>query len=90
MFRRCEAYCRFLNATNEFAESLVVMRTDAELRSVERAGALSTSASSQMQLGRFEDALADVHAGRPASIHLPVARWTWMIGAGWTYVADGP
>jgi DNA-binding winged helix-turn-helix (wHTH) protein/tetratricopeptide (TPR) repeat protein len=76
-----EAYCRFLNATNAFAESLVAC---ARALSFDpwNGIALYHIGVAQMQLGRFEDALASFE--RADQFDTPtVARWTWLLGAGW-------
>jgi DNA-binding winged helix-turn-helix (wHTH) protein/tetratricopeptide (TPR) repeat protein len=82
-----EAYCRFLNATNEFVESLVACARTLSFDPW-NGPVLYNIGLSQLQLGRFEDALATFkQADRfdtPA-----VSRWTWMIGAGWAYVLMG-
>lgn len=77
-----EVYCRFLNATNEFVQSLVAC-----------AGALAFDpwdgmalfhiGLAQLQLGRFEEALATFkQADRYDTPQ--VSRWTWPLGAGMT------
>jgi DNA-binding winged helix-turn-helix (wHTH) protein/tetratricopeptide (TPR) repeat protein/TolB-like protein len=82
-----EAYCRFLNATNEFAESLVVCARTLNFDPWNGL-ALYHIGVAQLQLGRFEDALATFkQADRfdtPA-----VSRWTWLLGVGWSYVMMG-
>ena len=76
-----ETYCRFLSATNHFAESLV---TCARVLSFDpwHGGALYLVGLGQIFLGRFEDALATFQQAdrfdTPA-----VSRWTWLLGAGW-------
>ncbi|MEW6645288.1 MAG: winged helix-turn-helix domain-containing protein [Pseudomonadota bacterium] len=84
-----EAYCRFLNATNHFVESLV---TCARVLSFDpwHGGALYLVGLGQINLGRFEDALATFEQAdrydTPA-----VSRWTWLLGAGWaTMMMDRP
>jgi Tfp pilus assembly protein PilF len=76
-----EAYCRFLNATNEFVESLVACARALNLDPWNGI-ALYHIGLAQVQLGRFDDALATfVQAD---SFDTPrVSRWTWKIGAGW-------
>jgi len=82
-----EAYCRFLNATNEFVESLVACGK-ALAFDPWNGIALYHVGLAQLQLGRFEDALATFkQADRfdtPA-----VSRWTWLLGAGWSYALMG-
>jgi Tfp pilus assembly protein PilF len=76
-----EAYCRFLNATNEFVESLVAC---ARALNVDpwNGMALYHIGLAQLQLGRFEDALATFQ--QADRFDTPrVSRWTWKIGAGW-------
>ncbi len=76
-----EAYCRFLNATNQFVESLVAC---ARALNVDpwNGMALYHIGLAQLQLGRFEDALATFQ--QADRFDTPrVSRWTWMIGAGW-------
>lgn len=76
-----ETYCRFLSATNHFAESLV---TCARVLSFDpwNGGALYLVGLGQIFLGRFDDALATFQQAdrfdTPA-----VSRWTWLLGAGW-------
>ncbi|SEE58084.1 DNA-binding winged helix-turn-helix (wHTH) domain-containing protein [Rhizobiales bacterium GAS188] len=74
------AYCRFLTATNRFAESLV---TCAKALSFDPwdGTALFQTGLSLMQLGRFEDALASFL--QADQFDTPqVSRWTWLLGAG--------
>ncbi len=76
-----EAYCRFLNATNEFVESLVAC---ARALNVDpwNGMALYHIGLAQLQLGRFDDALATFQ--QADRFDTPrVSRWTWMVGAGW-------
>jgi DNA-binding winged helix-turn-helix (wHTH) protein/tetratricopeptide (TPR) repeat protein len=76
-----EAYCRFLNATTRFAESLVVC---AQALSFDpwNGIALYHIGLAQLQLGRFEDALATFR--QADEFDTPqVSRWTWLVGAGW-------
>jgi tetratricopeptide (TPR) repeat protein len=79
-----EAYCRFLNATNHFTESLVAC---ARALSFDpwNGLALYHIGLAQIQLGRFEDALATFK--RADQFDAPeVSRWTWLLGAGWAYM----
>ena len=83
-----EAYCRFLNATNQFSASLVAC---AKALSFDpwNGIALFHIGLGQIQTGRFEDALATFK--QADRFDTPqVSRWTWMIGAGWANHADGP
>jgi DNA-binding winged helix-turn-helix (wHTH) protein/tetratricopeptide (TPR) repeat protein len=79
-----EAYCRFLNATNEFAESLVacarVLNFDPW-----NGLALYHIGLAQMQLGRLEDALATFKQADRFDTPL-VSRWTWRLGVGMIYL----
>ncbi len=82
-----EAQCRFLSATNAFAESLV---TCGQVLSFDPWDglALYLIGLGQLHLGRFEDALktfeeADLY-DTPA-----VSRWTWLLGAAWANVFLG-
>lgn len=76
-----EAYCRFLNATNQFTQSLVACAQ--ALRFDPWNGvALYHIGLAQLQLGRFEDSMATFE--RADEFDTPaVARWTWLVGAGW-------
>ena len=82
-----EAYCRFLNATNQFRESLVAC---ARALSFDpwNGIALYHVGLAQIQTGRFEDALATFK--QADRFDTPqVSRWTWMIGAGWANMLMG-
>ncbi len=76
-----EAYCRFLNATNHFVESLVAC---ARALSFDpwNGLALYHIGLAKIQLGRFEEALETF---KEADRHdtPQVSRWTWLLGAGW-------
>ncbi|WP_152093040.1 winged helix-turn-helix domain-containing protein [Rhizobium dioscoreae] len=76
-----DIYCRFLTATNQFSESLVACGRALSLNPWDGA-ALFQLGLTQIQLGRFEDALATFELAdrfdTPA-----VSRWTWLLGAGW-------
>ncbi|MGO4686095.1 winged helix-turn-helix domain-containing protein [Hyphomicrobium sp. 2TAF46] len=82
-----ETYCRFLSATNRFLESLVAC---ARVLSFDpwHGGALYLIGLGQINLGRFEDALATFQQAdrfdTPA-----VSRWTWLLGAGWANLLMG-
>jgi DNA-binding winged helix-turn-helix (wHTH) protein/tetratricopeptide (TPR) repeat protein len=76
-----EAYCRFLNTTNHFVDSLVAC---ARALSFDPWNGLILYhlGLAQIQLGRFEDALATFK--QADRFDTPeVSRWTWLIGAGW-------
>ncbi|MEH2558866.1 DNA-binding winged helix-turn-helix (wHTH) protein/Flp pilus assembly protein TadD [Bradyrhizobium algeriense] len=82
-----EAHCRFLNATNQFSASLVAC---ARALSFDpwNGIALYHVGLAQIQLGRFEDALATFK--QADRFDTPqVSRWTWMIGAGWANMLMG-
>ncbi|NVO14457.1 MAG: winged helix-turn-helix domain-containing protein [Rhodoplanes sp.] len=76
-----ETYCRFLSATNRFAESLVAC---ARALSFDpwNGLALYLVGLGQLHLGRFEDALATFRQADRFDTP-PVSRWTWLLGAGW-------
>ncbi len=82
-----EAYCRFLNATNQFRASLVAC---ARALSFDpwNGIAIYHVGLAQIQTGRFEDALATFKQadrfGTPQ-----VSRWTWLLGAGWANMLMG-
>jgi DNA-binding winged helix-turn-helix (wHTH) protein/Flp pilus assembly protein TadD len=82
-----EAYCRFLNATNQFRASLV---TCARALSFDpwNGIALYHVGLAQIQTGRFEDALATFKQANRFDTP-QVSRWTWMIGAGWANMLMG-
>jgi tetratricopeptide (TPR) repeat protein len=76
-----EAYCRFLNATNAFVDSLVACARTLSLDPWDGM-ALYHIGLAQIQLGRFEDALATFQ--QADRFNTPeVSRWTWLLGAGW-------
>ena len=79
-----EAYCRFLNVSNDFAESLVgcarVLNFDPW-----NGLALYHIGLAQLQLGRFEDAITTFQRADSYDTP-PVSRWTWRLGLGMTYV----
>ena len=73
-------YCRFLTATNQFAESLVACARALSLNPWDGT-ALFHLGLTQVQLGRFEDALATFE--QADRFDTPdVSRWTWLLGAG--------
>jgi len=79
-----ETQCRFLATTNHFVESLV---TCGKVLSHDpwNGVALYLMGLSQVFLGRFDDALASFE--RATHFDTPqVARWTWALGIGWTYL----
>jgi DNA-binding winged helix-turn-helix (wHTH) protein/Flp pilus assembly protein TadD len=82
-----ETYCRFLSATNRFAESLVACART--LRFDPWNGqALYLVGLGQLHLGRFDDALATFR--QADQFDTPqVSRWTWLLGAGWANVIMG-
>jgi tetratricopeptide (TPR) repeat protein len=82
-----EAYCRFLNATNEFVESLVVCAR-ALAFDPWNGMALYHIGLAQLPLGRFEDALATFKQADRFDTP-PVSRWTWLLGAGVSYLMMG-
>jgi Flp pilus assembly protein TadD len=82
-----EAYCRFLNATNQFRASLVAC---ARALSFDpwNGIALYHIGLAQIQTGRFEDALATFR--QADRFDTPqVSRWTWLVGAGWANMMMG-
>ena len=77
-----EAYCRFLNATNYFVESLVACARTLSFDPWNGL-ALYHIGLAHVQLGRFEEALARFRqADRFDTPQL--SRWTWLLGAGMT------
>ncbi|WP_454917032.1 winged helix-turn-helix domain-containing protein [Xanthobacter sediminis] len=82
-----EAYCRFLTATDQFPESLV---TCAKALSFDpwNGAILYNIGLSQIQLGRFEDALATFELADRFDTP-EVSRWTWLLGAGWACLLMG-
>ena len=82
-----EAYCRFLNATNEFVDSLVACARTLNFDPWD-GSALTHIGLAQLQLGRFEDAVATFkQADRYDTPQ--VARWTWKLDLGLTYLVMG-
>jgi DNA-binding winged helix-turn-helix (wHTH) protein/tetratricopeptide (TPR) repeat protein len=82
-----QAYCRFLNATNEFTESLVACARTLAFDPW-NGMALYHMGLAQLPLGRFEDALATFkQADRYDTPE--VSRWTWLLGAGVSYLMMG-
>jgi DNA-binding winged helix-turn-helix (wHTH) protein/tetratricopeptide (TPR) repeat protein/TolB-like protein len=82
-----EAYCRFLNATNEFVESLVACARTLSFDPWNGL-ALYHIGLAQLHLGRFEDGLATFR--QADRFDTPqVSRWTWLLGAGWANLLLG-
>ena len=82
-----EAYCRFLTTTNQFVESLVACARTLSFDPWNGL-ALYHIGLAQLQLGRFEDALATFK--QADRFDTPqVSRWTWQLGAGLTYLVMG-
>jgi DNA-binding winged helix-turn-helix (wHTH) protein/tetratricopeptide (TPR) repeat protein len=82
-----EAYCRFLNATNEFVQSLVACARTLAFDPWDGM-ALYHIGLAQLPLGRFEDALATFK--QADRFDTPkVSRWTWLLGAGVSYLMMG-
>lgn len=82
-----EAHCRYLSTTNRFVESLVACGK-VLARDPWDGIALYLIGLSQVFLGRFDDALATFKQADSFDTP-PVARWTWAIGAGFTYLLMG-
>jgi tetratricopeptide (TPR) repeat protein len=82
-----EAYCRLLNATNEFVESLVACARTLAFDPWDGM-ALYHMGLAQLPLGRFEDALATFKQADRFDTP-PVSRWTWLLGAGVSYLMMG-
>ncbi|MBX9649502.1 MAG: winged helix-turn-helix domain-containing protein [Xanthobacteraceae bacterium] len=82
-----EAYCRFLNATNQFRASLVAC---ARALSFDpwNGIAIYHVGLAQIQTGRFEDALATFQQAERFDTP-QVSRWTWLVGAGWANLMMG-
>ncbi len=77
-------YCRFLTVTNQFSESLVACARALSLNPWDGT-ALFHLGLTQIQLGRFEDALATF--AQADRFDTPdVSRWTWLLAAGWADV----
>lgn len=81
------AYCRLLTVTNQFTESLVACARALSINPWDGT-ALYHLGLTQLQLGRFEDALATFE--QADRFDTPdVSRWTWLLGAGWADVLLG-
>jgi DNA-binding winged helix-turn-helix (wHTH) protein/tetratricopeptide (TPR) repeat protein/TolB-like protein len=75
------AQCRFLSATNAFAESLVACAQVLSFNPWD-GSSLYLVGLGQLNLGRFADAFATfAQADRYDTPAL--SRWTWLLGAGW-------
>lgn len=82
-----QGYCRLLAATNYFADSLIVCEKALTLQPWD-GSVLYQIGLSQLQLGRFEDALATFQ--RADTFDTPqVSRWVWLLGVGVTLVNLG-
>lgn len=82
-----DAYCRFLNAFNEFTESLVVCARALAFNPW-HTSALTHIGLAQMQAGRFEEAIASFKLAD--SFDTPqVSRWTWKLNTGMVYLLMG-
>lgn len=82
-----EAYCRFLNATNEFVDSLVACARTLAFDPWNGI-ALYHMGVAHIQLGRFEDALTTFKLADRYDTP-QVSRWTWLLGVGWSYQLMG-
>lgn len=82
-----DASCRFLTVTNQFTESLVACARALTVNPWDGT-ALYNLGLTQLQLGRFDDALASfLEAERYDTPE--VSRWTWLLGAGWANLLLG-
>ena len=75
-----EAYCRLLNATNQFIESLVACGRVLTFDPWDGL-AIYKLGLGQLRLGRFDDALATFKLAEQYDTPR-TARWTWLLGAG--------
>ncbi len=82
-----DAHCRFLNTTNRFVENLVACARTLSFDPWNGV-ALYHLGLAQLQLGRFEDALATFHQAHRFDTPA-VSRWTWTLGAGWACMLLG-
>ncbi|MBX9828738.1 MAG: winged helix-turn-helix domain-containing protein [Xanthobacteraceae bacterium] len=82
-----EAYCRFLTTINQFGASLVACARTLTFDPWNGI-ALYHTGLAQLQLGRFEDALATFRQADRFDTPL-VSRWTWLVGAGWASMLMG-
>ncbi|NEW93825.1 tetratricopeptide repeat protein, partial [Rhodopseudomonas sp. BR0M22] len=77
-----QAYCRLLQNTNQFAETLVACEN--ALRFDPWDGLVMFQIGmAQLRLGRYQDALATFERADAADTP-EVSRWTWLLGAGLT------
>lgn len=74
-----DAYCRFLNTTNQFVETLIVCTRSLSFDPWNGV-ALYHLGLAQIHLGRFEDARRC--STRPIASTQAVSRWTWTLGVG--------
>lgn len=82
-----QGYCRFLTATNRFSDSLIACEKALSVDPWDGL-VLYHIGLSQLQVGRFEDALATFR--KADTFDTPeVSRWTWLLGAGLTLVFMG-
>jgi DNA-binding winged helix-turn-helix (wHTH) protein/tetratricopeptide (TPR) repeat protein len=79
-----EAYCRLLNTTNQFIESLVACGRVLTFDPWDGL-AIYNLGLGQLRLGRFEDALTTFKQAERYDTPR-TARWTWLLGAGLTLV----
>lgn len=79
-----EAYCRLLNTTNQFIQSLVACGRVLTFDPWDGL-AIYNLGLGQLRLGRFEDALATFKLAEQFDTPR-TARWTWLLGAGLTLV----
>lgn len=82
-----DAYCRFLTVTNQFTESLVACARALTVNPWDGT-ALYNLGLTQLQLGRFADALAGFSEAERYDTP-EVSRWTWLLGAGWANLLLG-
>lgn len=75
-----EGYCRFLTATNNFVDSLIACAKSLNQNPWDGL-VLFHVGMSQMQLGRFDDALASFTLADRYDTP-QVSRWTWLLGVG--------
>jgi DNA-binding winged helix-turn-helix (wHTH) protein/tetratricopeptide (TPR) repeat protein len=82
-----EAYCRFLTTTNQFRDALVACARTLTFDPWNGI-ALYHLGLAELNLGRFDDALRTFLLAN--SYDTPeVSRWTWRLGAGWSYMLMG-
>jgi TolB-like protein len=79
-----EAYCRLLSTTNQFKDALVACARTLTYDPWNGI-ALYLLGLSELNLGRFDDALATFTLAN--SYDMPeLSRWTWRLGIGWVYM----